>query len=418
MELQQFPKSTVTEQLSICFPPDELPQSILLVNTSEWQGQLLALKLKEKQSRMICTNSDIEVQEVIAAILVKYQKFRHNHSHSPPCLKVGVAGTEGYISVVLRPFVELFSSKPLWQSFLRFLVIPLDNNHAVAKYMSNIDSNYNSLFMDSVWRDAFEKSDSNADFDTVDERVNRYVNGATITHHLPIAEVLINRQGSDDDSPRFLPFIGVVRIGCPDGGESDDIFNGNGISNATCSGQKDSIPAVNVTSPPQTSDARLSSNANKENSSQNVLANVNEMMDLQVDYWTAGGKKDGIKSTLKTTFRSLVVSRHHSADELGTLQMVATTKEPNLRKVHAKSAFEAMMRGKKSKAEKESDAKGTIIANVTKLVCTSKSQNNSLNVIIDGVSWDGVKFFSLSPQWSRHVKTFPIGLFGPVETSF
>jgi hypothetical protein len=106
------------------------------------------------------------------------------------------------------------------------------------------------------------------------------------------------------------------------------------------------------------------------------------------------------------------------------------------------------MRGKKSK-ERESDSKGMIVANVTKLVCTSKSQSDSLNgnifsmcltvnweyecqlvslhklphyvlllVVIDGVTWDGVKFFSLSPQWSRHVKTFPIGLIGPVESCF
>ena len=38
---QQVPKSTITEQLSVCFPPeDPLPTSILLVNTSEWQGQV------------------------------------------------------------------------------------------------------------------------------------------------------------------------------------------------------------------------------------------------------------------------------------------------------------------------------------------------------------------------------------------
>jgi hypothetical protein len=47
--------------------------------------------------------------------------------------------------------------------------------------------------------------------------------------------------------------------------------------------------------------------------------------------------------------------------------------------VHAKSAFEAMMRGKKAK-EREAESKAaTIVANVTKLVCTSKSQSDSLN---------------------------------------
>jgi hypothetical protein len=49
----------------------------------------------------------------------------HNHSICPPCLKIAIAGTEGYIGVVLRPFVEQFSSKPMWQSYIRFLVIPL-----------------------------------------------------------------------------------------------------------------------------------------------------------------------------------------------------------------------------------------------------------------------------------------------------
>lgn len=41
----------------------------------------------------------------------------------------------------------------------------------------------------------------------------------------------------------------------------------------------------------------------------------------------------------------------------------------------------------------------------------------SLAVVIDGVTWSGVKFFSLSSQWPTHIKYFPIGLFGRVETT-
>ncbi|XP_028398648.1 phosphofurin acidic cluster sorting protein 1-like isoform X2 [Dendronephthya gigantea] len=420
LEIQDVPKITVSEQLSSCFPPDDdrLPPSILMVSTSEWQGQLLALKLKEKQSRIICTNCDSEVQDVIAAILIKYQKYCHNHSISPPCLKIAIAGTEGYIGVVLRPFVEQFSSKPMWQSYIRFLVIPLDSNHSVGKYISHVDSAYSSLFMDSIWRDIFEKPDSNADFETVNQRINTYVKGANVTHHLPIAEALVNRHGFDEDSSRFIPFVGMVRIGCAELGETEDIVNGNTTSPSTLqiSNHKDSSQNMNISSASPPNESKLGSTTNKESNPQSSTS-CNEVMDLQVDYWTAGGKKEGSKTTLKTAFKSLVVSRHHNIEEPGTLQMIATTKEQNIRKVHAKSAFEAMMRGKKSK-ERDSDAKGPIVANVTKLVCTSKSQSDSLNVVIDGVSWDGVKFFSLSPQWSRHVKTFPIGLIGPVETCF
>ena len=50
----------------------------------------------------------------------------NTHSASPPQLAVAIAGTESYISAVLQPYVEQFSSKPSdWQTFLRFLLIPL-----------------------------------------------------------------------------------------------------------------------------------------------------------------------------------------------------------------------------------------------------------------------------------------------------
>ena len=50
----------------------------------------------------------------------------NTHPKSTRQLGVAIAGTESYISAVLQPYVEHFSSKPSdWQSFLRFLVIPL-----------------------------------------------------------------------------------------------------------------------------------------------------------------------------------------------------------------------------------------------------------------------------------------------------
>ncbi|XP_046847562.1 phosphofurin acidic cluster sorting protein 1-like isoform X2 [Xenia sp. Carnegie-2017] len=416
LEIQDIPANSISEQLAMCFPCDnQLPSSILMINTAEWQGQLLALKLKDKQeSRMICTSSDSDVQEVIDAILVKYQKFCHSHSISPPCLKIVVAATESYIGAILKPFVEQFSSKPMWQTYVRFLIVPLDCNHSVGKYISHIDSRYTSLFMDSVWRDVFEKPDSNADFETVNQRIKTYVNGASVTHHLPIAEALIKRGVNDDDSSKFIPFIGMVRIGCA--GENEEIVNTNTTSPGSLQHVKESssITSNNMTSPP--SDLKVGNNTSREWSPPSGAV-CNELMELQIDYWAAGGKKDSSKSTLKTAFKSLVVSRNSNIEEQGTLHMIATMKE-HVRKVHAKSAFEAMMRGKKSKEKDLESTKGTIVANVTKLVCTSKCQNDFLNVVIDGVTWDDVKFFSLSPQWSRHVKTFPIGLIGPIESRF
>ena len=40
-------------------------------------------------------------------------------------MKIAIAGADSYIGSVLRPYVELLSSKsPEWLNFLRFLIIP------------------------------------------------------------------------------------------------------------------------------------------------------------------------------------------------------------------------------------------------------------------------------------------------------
>lgn len=62
----------------------------------------------------------------IISLLCFLSRSCNTHSASPPQLAVAVAGTESYISAVLQPYVEQFSSKPSdWQTFLRFLLIPL-----------------------------------------------------------------------------------------------------------------------------------------------------------------------------------------------------------------------------------------------------------------------------------------------------
>ncbi|KAJ7365438.1 Phosphofurin acidic cluster sorting protein 1 [Desmophyllum pertusum] len=78
-----------------------------------------------------------------------------------------------------------------------------------------------------------------------------------------------------------------------------------------------------------------------------------------------------------------------------------------------------MMRSMKKSKEKDTESKNqpVVQASVSKLICTTKGQSSTLNVVIDGVTWSGVKFFSLSSQWPTHIKYFPIGLFGRVETT-
>ncbi|KAK2568603.1 Phosphofurin acidic cluster sorting protein 2 [Acropora cervicornis] len=418
----QLPQVALNEQLSTVLSGD-LPESILLISTSEWQGQLLALKLCDKAVKMICTRSCSDVQAVFLAIVNKYQKFCSTNSASPPHLSVAIAGAESYISEVLQAYVEHFSSKPSdWQTFLRILLIPLDSQ-PLAKYIASLDPKYNSLFMDNVWKDAFEHSDTTVDFEEVSRRVKTFMSAATVTRNLPIAEALVNTKskGSDEGSSQiFLPFVCDVRIGSTDQVDEEPIdTSGQPTSAGTKSTGTNSrfenlSPAAgSPQTPPNTSSPVTSLH---EGGSGGGGVWSSELMELQVDYWlVAGNKKDVNKSSLKTTFKTLVVSRLpplESPEEPSALQVMAVTKERN------KRGLEAMMRSRKKSKERDTESKNQpVVANVSKLICASKGQSSTLNVVIDGVTWSGVKFFALSSQWPTHIKYFPMGIFSRVETT-
>ncbi|XP_065322805.1 uncharacterized protein LOC135929975 isoform X2 [Gordionus sp. m RMFG-2023] len=69
--------------------------------------------------------------------------------------------------------------------------------------------------------------------------------------------------------------------------------------------------------------------------------------------------------------------------------------------------------GKKSKINENSDILSQ--NNVQRLVvCSTKSLTHPLKVIVDGVEWNGVKFFQVSSQWQTHIKYFPL-LLSPAQ---
>lgn len=93
-----------------------------------------------------------------------------------------MAGDQSYLSTILRFFVEQLANKtPDWLSYIRFLVIPIGTSpairtcrtrflsfvlnlyssprtpgsHPLAKYVASFDSRFNSIFMDTAWRELF-----------------------------------------------------------------------------------------------------------------------------------------------------------------------------------------------------------------------------------------------------------------------
>lgn len=414
----QIPRKTVYDQLNhILVSDNHLPDSIILVNTSDWQGQYLSDMLQNHHLPVVCTCTTADIQAAFNTIVSRIQRFCNCNSQTPIPIKIAVAGAQHYLSAVLRLFVDHLSHKtPDWLGYMRFLIIPL-GAHPVSKYLGTIDYRYNSLFQDAAWRDLFHKPEAPLvvqESPDVVSRVTQYMVGANGAHQLPIAEAMLTykQKSPDEDScQKFIPFIGMVKVGIVEqasaaSGDSDDATPSSLLSSTppqVSPALKEATPT-----PPSSPSVNTSFCAYSSSSGQS------EVMGLQVDYWVAPTerKKDvekrdsSSKNTLKCNFRSLQVSRlplgGAEPSLLPTMSMTVVTKEKNKK---------VMFLPKKSK-DKEVEQKSQVIEGISRLICTAKQQQTMLRVLIDGVEWNDVKFFQLAAQWSSHVKHFPIGIFG------
>ncbi|KAK1893575.1 Phosphofurin acidic cluster sorting protein 2, partial [Dissostichus eleginoides] len=422
-------RKTVYDQLNhILVSDNQLPDSIILINTSDWQGQYLSDLLQNQQLPVVCTCTTADIQAALNTIVSRIQRFCNCNSQTPVPIKIAVAGAQHYLSAVLRLFVDHLSHKtPDWLGYMRFLVIPL-GAHPVSKYLGTIDYRYNSLFQDAAWRDLFHKPEApvvaQENLDVV-SRVTQYMVGANGAHQLPIAEAMLTYKqkrkksfhfdfavSPDEDScQKFIPFIGMVKVGLVEqtsaaSGDSDDATP---LGSSLLSSPPQLSPALKEVSPTPPSSPSITTSFCAYSSAGGL-----ELMGLQVDYWQAPAerKKDvekrdsSSKNTLKCNFRSLQVSRlplgGAEPNPQPTMSMTVVTKEKNKK---------VMFLPKKSK-DKEVESKSQLIEGISRLICTAKHQQTMLRVLIDGVEWNDVKFFQLAAQWSSHVKHFPIGIFG------
>uniref|UniRef100_A0A8P4K6Q3 Phosphofurin acidic cluster sorting protein 1 n=1 Tax=Dicentrarchus labrax TaxID=13489 RepID=A0A8P4K6Q3_DICLA len=386
----QCQKSVLDQLNHILFSDDQIPDSIILINTTDWQGQYLSELLFDQP--IVCTVSAADVQAAFSAIISRIQRFCNCNSQTPPAVKVAVGGDQSYLSTILCCFVEQLASKtPDWLSYVRFLILPV-GAHPLAKYLAALDNKFNSLFMDVGWRELFGRLEP----PPLGIRVSQYLSGAAVSHLCPISEAMLTckHKSIDDDSfQKFVPFIGVRNtVSCFYYIDSDDIILGSPPSQS-------GAPISITSTPPPSPSIRyfLFKPVSK--------CCPGEVMGLQVDYWSSQGggggerrKEVGMKNTLKSNFRSLQVSRI-SGGEL--MSMTVVTKEKNKK---------VMFLSKKTK-EKEAESRSQLIEGISRLICTSKHQH-TLRVSIDGVEWNDVKFFQLAAQWPTHVKHFPVGIFG------
>ncbi|NXY48419.1 PACS1 protein, partial [Ceuthmochares aereus] len=444
----QVPRKSVYDQLNQILVSDEqLPESIVLVNVAEWQGQYVSEQLQAHKQLVVSTCSVADIQAAFNTTVSRIQRYCNCNSHMPPPVKVVVAGDQSYLSIVLRFFVEQLASKtPDWLNYLRFLLVPL-GSHPLAKYLASVDNKYSTLFLDTAWRELFSRAEPPIT-DTVDiaGRVAQFIAGASLSHQLPISEAMLTykQKSPDEDScQKFVPFVGVVKVGLVEQSfsasvDSDDatVCTPSLLSSTPAAAGAAPYGKETVSTPPP------SPSVSSGLSGAGSLSPGVEVMGLQVDYWTTQGldrkkegekRETGIKNTLKSNFRSLQVSRIPSTGELvppSTMAMTVVTKEKNKK---------VMFLSKKPK-EKDLEPKSQVIEGITRLICTAKHQNTMLrgegrcqprgavdvgphgtgcaspypllSVSIDGVEWNDVKFFQLAAQWPTHVKYLPVGIFG------
>ncbi|XP_035770605.1 phosphofurin acidic cluster sorting protein 1-like [Neolamprologus brichardi] len=323
-------RKSVLDQLNhILFSEDQMPDSIILINTTDWQGQYLSEVLFDQP--IVCTVSTADVQAAFSAIIGRIQRLSLSH-----------------VSVVSLTSV---SRQP--------------------------------CFLPGVFPSCVPSHDYSYPVG-VAGRVSQYLAGAAVSHLCPISEAMLtckHKSPDDDSCQKFLPFIGLVKVGIVEQNfmstsvDSDDIILGSPPSQSGA--------PINITSTPPPSPS---------------TSCPTEVMGLQVDYWSSQGgggerkKEIGMKNTLKSNFRCLQVSRL-SGGEL--MSMTVVTKEKNKKVIFL---------SKKAK-EKEAESRSQLIEGISRLICTSK-------LSVDGVEWNDVKFFQLAAQWPTHVKHFPVGIFG------
>eukprot|EP00064_Thunnus_orientalis_P015014 superscaffoldBa00002707_g15063 len=419
-------RKAVYDQLNqILLSDSALPESLILVNGTDWQGQYVAEQLQVQRHPVVCTCSAAEIQAVLSAVLTRIQKFCNCNSSMPRAVKVAAVGSQSYLGAILQFFVTQLANKTSdWLNHMRFLVVPL-GSHPVAKHLGALDNRYSSSFLDGAWRDVFSRSEPpQTDQLDVAGRISQYISGSTITHQLPIAEAMLtckHRTRDEDSYQKFIPFIGVVKVGLIESGPSPTGDTEEGVAVNL---------AVPSTSPPSHGSPTGIKEAATPPSSPSMgsvltvqgspsMSHGVDAIGLQVDYWLAslaekrreGERRDtGCKNTLKSAFRSLQVSRlpgggsNDPQAQVSTMAMTVVTKEKNKK-------VPTIFLGKKPK-EKDVDSKSQVIEGISRLICSAKQQQTILKVSIDGVEWNEVKFFQLAAQWPTHVKYLPVGLFG------
>ncbi|CAG0912965.1 unnamed protein product [Notodromas monacha] len=218
--LKAQPRKVLLEQLGRFLPTgvdDSLPSSLLIVSTMDPQGALVASLLNASSALRpaICTAGHADVRATVNCLVNRIQRYCNSNAKTPNPVKVVLVGSDCHVNAAVKPFVEQLSSRPPdWQSYIRFLIVPLGVSN-ISRYIASIDNGYGNLFgIDGGWRELLEKEEliRKADGHEILSRVSQYIESSSGCLQLPIAEAMITykEKSSDEGSSQvFIPFISV-----------------------------------------------------------------------------------------------------------------------------------------------------------------------------------------------------------------
>eukprot|EP00039_Didymoeca_costata_P002107 m.57546 g.57546 ORF g.57546 m.57546 type:complete len:802 (+) comp11115_c0_seq1:219-2624(+) len=328
------------------------------------------------QGHTLCSRRKQHIKSFFSAII-----RRHTSSRLQSMYKVAIVGNDTFLLNCISAFTSVYSKVDVGlQSFVQFAIIPLSQDQAVPSKIARRHPQYSGLFFSEQWFDAVHRM-------TVDSKALRYVVSSILRysqseHHclLDIGEALLVRSPSKPrDSvgegwkQEYVPFVCSVRLG---------------------------------TSPLEDTSMNMLSATHGKDVKGGPVFDSEDVSEMQLEYWTVPDKKSKeAKSSIKATFPFLSISIASGVASKPVLNVEGFIKD-------RKGGIRQTVKGIIDKHKRAGGERGDFIkATATKLLGTDKSKN-SLRVIIDGVPFDGVQFFSLTPVWASSTKKIPLLLPG------
>ncbi|KAL3287852.1 hypothetical protein HHI36_002310 [Cryptolaemus montrouzieri] len=373
-------RKTFLEQITRTLPLEEsvLPENIILLNGPD--NLINPIYSKLAHYKVFQPISYVEVKAILSQLCNKIHKYYNSCAKTGTFIRLILLGGDPLIGWVVRPYVELLSTRPSdWLSFIRLYVIPVGNCN-FAKQLTSLDQGYAALF----------PVDQDVRIDDLMQKMQKYISAPPTAPfaQLPVAEAMLTCY--DDSNQQFIPFINEVRIGAVDQSSGVSVD----LDDVTCS----SPPSAPSLTPP---------------SSPNVqVRELWEPLELQIDYWqfpkggenvqkTEKGKPDG-KISVKGLFRGIQVTPTCINGLNVAIQLANKEKKQKI-----------MRLGKKKEKEKDVEPRSQNIEYVSRMICSVRTSHNTpLKVHVDGVEFSGVKFFQLNSTWQTHVKHVPVALVG------